>query len=226
MQTLRTAFSGLIATALLLILVIVADFHQRLQPTLEMATQTRQAAVFTGQFDRIDAALALFDQGRIDQLLISGVGQGSGLRPETLADQFKFSPAAREALRRGDILLSPDAQDTFQNAAETGCWLKNLHPSSGVILITSVSHLPRASIVLERSLPAGTPVYRSSPPITDTDRTSRRGELGKFILSWLITLMPGFRQTPGQSPPAGFSTVNLSPDDLSLCNPGTQDASP
>ncbi len=211
MQILRTALSGLIASAALLILLIVADFFQRLDPTLDQAGQTRRAVVFTGQFDRIDAALALFDQGRIDRLLISGVGIGSGLRPETLADQFNFSPAARAALRAGDIVLSPDAQDTFQNAAETACWLRDLGPQTGVILITSVSHLPRASITLERSLPPGIPVYRSAPPFTDTDRTIQREELGKFILSWLASLRPGFRQ---------------SPDHLALCMPGTGSADP
>ncbi len=208
MQTLRTALSALIATAVLLALLIVADFFQRLAPTLDAAGQTRRAVVFTGQFDRIDAALALFDQGRIDQLLISGVGIGSGLRPETLADQFNFSLAARAALRSGDILLSPDAQDTFQNAAETACWLRALPPQAGVILISSVSHLPRASITLERALPPGIRVYRSSPPITDTDRAIQREELGKFILSWLASLTPRFRQPP---------------DHLALCKP-TPDA--
>lgn len=211
LQILRTALSGFVATAVLLILLIVADFFQRLRPTLDQADQTGHAVVFTGQFDRIDAALALFNQGRITKLLISGVGVGSGLRPETLADQFNFSPAARAALRAGDILLSPDAQDTFQNAAETACWLRDLEPQTGVILITSVSHLPRASITLERSLPPGIPVYRSAPPITDTDRTIQREELGKFILSWLASLRPGFRQ---------------SPDHLALCEPGTGSADP
>jgi uncharacterized SAM-binding protein YcdF (DUF218 family) len=201
LQTLRTALSALIAAAVLLALLIVADFFQRLAPTLDAAGQTRRAVVFTGQFDRIDAALALFDQGRIDQLLISGVGIGSGLRPETLADQFNFSPAARAALRSGDILLSPDAQDT-------ACWLRALPPQAGVILISSVSHLPRASITLERALPPGIRVYRSSPPITDTDRSIQREELGKFILSWLASLTPRFRQPP---------------DHLALCKP-TPDA--
>ena len=211
MQILRTALSGFIATAILLILVIVADFFQRLHPTLDQAGQTSHAVVFTGQFDRIDTALALFDQGRITKLLISGVGIGSGLRPETLADQFNFSPAARAALRTGDIVLSPDAQDTFQNAAEAACWLRALDPQAGVILISSVSHLPRASITLERALPPGVPVYRNAPPVTDTDRGIQREELGKFILSWLASLRPGFRQ---------------SPDHLALCRPGTGSADP
>ncbi len=211
MQSLRTALSALIATAILLALLIVADFFQRITPTLDASAQTRRAVVFTGQFDRIDAALDLFDQGRIDQLLISGVGIGSGLRPETLADQFNFSPAARAALRAGDILLSPDAQDTFQNAVETACWLRDQSPQTGVILISSVSHLPRASITLERALPPGFPVYRSSPPITDTDRAIQREELGKFILSWLASLTPRFQQPP---------------DHLALCKPTADGTNP
>ncbi len=194
MQILRTVLEGLVVTVLMLAIVIVADFQQRLEPRMTGASATRTAVVFTGQFDRIDAALALFEEGQVDRMLISGVGPGSGLRPETLADQFNFSPRARAALGSGEIQLSADPVDTFQNAAETACWLGNPAPLGGVILVTSVSHMPRASITLERALPAGTPIYRATPARTAIDTAALRTEFGKFVYSWLYSLTPASRR--------------------------------
>lgn len=188
-------------------MVILSDFSKRQAPLLPATNDARIGIVFTGQFDRIDTALQLLDQGKIDRLMISGVGPGSGLFPDTLADQFDFSPRARAALLTGDIVLSPDAIDTFDNAAEVACWLRanTVQADAAVILITSVSHMPRASITLQRALPATTPIYRISPPMTDMDRAAQRPELGKFIFSWLATLWPS-AQRPG--------------DHLSLCAGG------
>lgn len=192
-QMLRTVLEGLVVTLLMLAIVIAADFRLRLEPRMAGAAASRTAVVFTGQFDRIDAALALFDAGQIDRMLISGVGIGSGLRPETIADQFNFSSRAREALRLGEIQLSSDPVDTFQNASETACWLGNPPPEGGVILVTSVSHMPRASITLERALPAGTPIYRATPARTAIDSAALRPEFGKFVYSWLYSLTPAAR---------------------------------
>lgn len=195
LSSLRAAISGLLATLVFVALVILADFQHRQAPDPLTTDTASIAIVFTGQFDRIETALNLFDQGRVKQLFISGVGPGSGLRPETLADQFDFSPRARAALQSGEILLSPDAIDTFDNAAETACWLRTQPAAAraSVILVTSVSHMPRASITLERALPAGTRVHRISPPETDLDRAAQRVEQGKFVYSWIATLFPASR---------------------------------
>jgi uncharacterized SAM-binding protein YcdF (DUF218 family) len=191
---LRTLVEGLVVTLFMLAAVIVADFLQRLEPRMAGAAAARTAVVFTGQFDRIDTALALFEADQVDQMLISGVGPGSGLRPETLADQFNFSPRARAALRSGEIQLSSDPVDTFQNAAETACWLGNPPPQGGVILVTSVSHMPRASITLERALPAGTMIFRATPAQTAIDTAALQTEFGKFVYSWLYSLTPSGRR--------------------------------
>lgn len=190
---LRSIGASLLVTIALVAMVILSDFNKRQLPLLPARNDARIGIVFTGQFDRIDTALQLFDQGKIDRLMISGVGPGSGLFPETLADQFDFSPRARAALLTGDIVLSPDPVDTFDNAAEVACWLRanNIPTDAAVILITSVSHMPRASITLQRALPPSTPIYRFSPPMTDIDRAAQQPELGKFVFSWLATLMPG-----------------------------------
>ncbi len=194
MQIIRTALEGLIVSLLLLAIVIVADFQRRLDPVMTGADTARTAVVFTGQFDRIDAALALYEQDKVDRLLISGVGPGSGLRPTTLADQFNFSSRARAALASGEIQLSADPLDTFQNAAETACWLGNPPPKGGVILVTSVSHMPRASITLERALPKGTMIFRTTPARTAIDDAALRIEFGKFAYSWIYSLLPAARQ--------------------------------
>lgn len=205
LHILRVALSSLIVTALMLAFVILSDFKQRLEPRMSGAEATRTAVVFTGQFDRIDAALALFEDRKIDRLLISGVGPGSGLRPETLADQFNFSPRARAALLSGEIRLSADPIDTFQNAAEAACWLRSLPPQAGVILVTSVSHMPRASITLERALPRPFTVFRATPPRTAIDDAALRIEFGKFVYSWVYSLLPTAR------PPAPHLTLCVAP---------------
>lgn len=195
----------------MLAIVIVADFQQRLQPSMAGAETAQTAVVFTGQFDRIDTAIALFEKGAVDRLLVSGVGPGSGLRPNTLADQFNFSPRARAALASGNIRLSADPVDTFQNAAETACWLGNPPPQGGVILVTSVSHMPRASITLERALPKGNKIYRATPPRTAIDTAALRIEFGKFVYSWLYSMLPAARQPAAHLTLCPAATAAITP---------------
>lgn len=192
MQSLRQAVNAFIVTCLMLAAVILADYRERLTPTTDAPPPV--AVVFTGQYDRIETALRLFDQGRIDRMLISGVNPKAGLRPETIADQFRFSIAARAALAAGDIRLSPDAADTFQNAAETACWLGRQPGLREVLLVTSPSHMPRASITLERALPAGMRVHRATPPATEEDQEKGRTEFVKFAAAWIATLFPQYRR--------------------------------
>ena len=192
MEFLRLTVAALIVTGLLLLGVIAGEFRDRQQPTL--TTSVPVAVVFTGQYDRIELALRLFDLGGIDRLLISGVNPKAGLFPDTIADQFRFSEAARAALAAGRIRLSPDAADTFQNAAETACWLSGQADVTDVLLVTSSSHMPRASITLQRALPPGVRLHRVTPPETADDRAKQQTEFVKFAAAWVATLFPAGRR--------------------------------
>ncbi len=107
------------------------------------------AIVFTGQFERTHAGLDLLRQGQIEQLFISGVNPGAGMRIERFADEFGLDARLRSALEAGRINLGPRAQSTSQNALETACWLRARHLSGPILLITSQAHMPRASLALE-----------------------------------------------------------------------------
>ncbi len=194
MQALRQAVAAVIVTGLFLLAVIFGQFRER--DALTPEARVPFAVVFTGQYDRIETALALFEQGRFDRMLISGVNPKAGLSPDTIADQFRFSPMARAALSSGKIELSPDAADTFQNASETACWLAAIGGVTDVLLVTSPSHMPRASITLQRALPAGVRVHRAITAPRADDQAQRRKEFAKFAAAWVATLFPAGRR-PG-----------------------------
>ncbi len=192
MEFLRLSVAALIVTGLLVLAVIAGEFRERQRPTL--AASVPVAVVFTGQYDRIETALRLFDLGGIERMLISGVNPKAGLSPDTIADQFRFSDKARAALASGDIRLSADAADTFQNAAETACWLSGQAGVTDVLLVTSPSHMPRASITLQRALPPGVRLHRATPAETQDDRDKQQTEFVKFAAAWVATLFPAGRR--------------------------------
>ena len=108
--------------------------------------------VFTGQFNRVHAGLALFERGAISPLLVSGTNPPVGIPLVGFAQQFQLRPILQAALANGTLMLDPHATDTLQNAAQTSQWLA-IHPTTrAVVLITSRFHMPRASVALEQVL--------------------------------------------------------------------------
>jgi len=123
----------------------------------------------------------------------SGVNGGAGITPQNFADQFRVSSTARAALNSGQIILAPDANTTIENALETACWLHNQPGVHDIVLITGLSHMPRASWALESALAGSVSVRRLSPDIPRAgDARSRANmyELLKFGVTVLLTLMP------------------------------------
>lgn len=117
----KIALIGALVCLLLGVLGTLAlEFRQRLEVT-STDTRTQAAVVFTGQFNRVNAALELFEDGQITRLFISGVNPGAGIEAETFADQFNLSPRVRQALHTGQITLGERAGSTLENARETAC---------------------------------------------------------------------------------------------------------
>jgi uncharacterized SAM-binding protein YcdF (DUF218 family) len=129
------------------------DFRRPPEQEVEGASA---AVVFTGSFDRIDVGLRLLASGSVTRLFISGVNGAAGLNPDSFVEQF--------SARNPDIVDLPQivkccvelgqlANDTVQNALETGCWLRRAGLADPILLITSKDHMARALLALSASLP-------------------------------------------------------------------------
>tara|TARA_R110002049_G_C9160812_1_gene560983 strand:- start:1822 stop:2445 length:624 start_codon:yes stop_codon:yes gene_type:complete len=185
-----------IASAVVLISLavsLVREFSIRSVAPSDTADLPTTAVVFTGQFDRVELALSLFDQGRLDRIFISGVNNRAGITPQGFADQFRISSNARAALASGQIILAPDADTTIENALETACWLDTQQGIGEIVLITGHSHMPRASWALEGALAKPVLVRRVSPDGSGAgDARSRWNmtEVLKFGVTVPLTLLP------------------------------------
>lgn len=173
LSVLLVAIVLLISTA-----ALVREFVIRSEVSAEVTDLPKTAVVFTGQYDRTELALQLFDQGRLDRIFISGVNGGAGMSVKNFAQQFRLSPKARAALETGQIILSPDANTTIENALETSCWLNRQSDVREIVLITSRLHMPRASWALESALTSNVRVHRLSPEAPPGDDGGDGGDGG------------------------------------------------
>ena len=188
---LQKSFYLFLIVGTILFVSVLHDFWTRLGAPLPHGGLPDVAVVFTGQFDRIELALALFDNQRINQLFISGVNPLAGIDLDNFAAQFAVSSAVISALAVGEIMLGPDANSTFENAVETACWLAQSQEIGAVILITGRYHMPRASLTLERAVPSQLEIIRVSPDGPGGALSGvARSEFTKFLATWVLTLMP------------------------------------
>ncbi len=97
--------------------------------------------IFTGGKTRLSVALSLFEAGKSQYLLISGVN------PES-----NFPQMVSHLSNKSNITLGYDALDTVGNAGETAKWARD-HNIKSIRLITSNYHMPRSLFELRRTLP-------------------------------------------------------------------------
>lgn len=180
----------------------VREFSIRSQLSVDATVLPTTAVVFTGQYDRIELALQLFDQGRLDRIFISGVNGGAGISVKNFAEQFQLSLNARAALDAGHIILATDANTTIENALEAACWLDKQPNVREIVLIAGRYQMPRASWALESALSRPISVLRLSPETSSTGDKQLRSnmrELMRFGVTVPLALIPR-RLWPGDRP--------------------------
>ena len=100
----------------------------------------------TGGADRIGTAFRLLEDGRAEQLLVSGVAHSAAL-PD-LARLAGLDPAALAPR----VTLGRAATSTYGNAEETAEWVSE-HGIRSLIVVTAGYHMPRALLELRRAMP-------------------------------------------------------------------------
>lgn len=170
----------------------LAEFDAFAPPSEEAIRRATVAVVFTGDYARIDEALKLLAAGRVPRLYISGVNSGAGLDKATLVTQFT---ARNPELSRWDKLaaccvdMGEAAENTFQNAFETQCWLKRRAMKGPLLLITGREHMARALTLLARAAP-NTEVIPF--PVEDAlSDEARSEEWFKYVVTLVLTRVPG-----------------------------------
>jgi uncharacterized SAM-binding protein YcdF (DUF218 family) len=105
--------------------------------------------VLTGGDDRLATAFQMLDEGRADQLLVSGVPVDVTLRDMERSAHLARPPADSH------VTLGHHAQTTVGNADETAAWVA-AHGLRSLIVVTAGYHMPRALLELQRAMPTVT----------------------------------------------------------------------
>ena len=104
------------------------------------------AIVLTGGSNRVSAGLDLLAQGKIRNLLISGVHKNA-TRREVIKEA-----GYEKKLPDCCITLGHEAENTIGNAQEAHKWLTQ-HETATVYIVTSNYHMPRAMMEFRHALP-------------------------------------------------------------------------
>jgi uncharacterized SAM-binding protein YcdF (DUF218 family) len=105
--------------------------------------------VLTGGEDRLATAFQMLNEGRADQLLVSGVPDAVSLRDMERSAHLTRPPADSH------VTLGHHAQTTVGNADETAGWVAAHHIRT-LIVVTAGYHMPRALLELSRAMPTVT----------------------------------------------------------------------
>lgn len=132
-----------------------------------------QVTEFTEAADRLTAPLALYQQDRLDYLLLTG---GSSQVLYTLPSEADMAARYLRDMQIPDtaILRETRSRNTYENAAFTQALLQEQYPHARrLLLVTSAWHMPRAKACFDRVGLAVTPYpvdfMRSFSPPTPAD---------------------------------------------------------
>jgi uncharacterized SAM-binding protein YcdF (DUF218 family) len=152
----RVAARVFLGLALVSAAVEYLSFDSFSVPSLDRIRQVSAAVVFTGQFERVDVGLRLADAGAVSRLYISGVNGNAGMDPAHFVEQFSTRNPDIADLRRlvaCCVEWGQRADNTFQNARDTKCWVERRGLTGSLLLITSRQPMARAMTALSNALP-------------------------------------------------------------------------
>jgi uncharacterized SAM-binding protein YcdF (DUF218 family) len=138
------------------IAVALVTFDSFSPPSAMEIRRASAAVVFTGAFERVDAGLQLLDSRAVPRLFISGVNGNAGISPLRFVSQFStrnLNIRDLQELKECCVQFGERADNTFQNALETKCWINGEGISGPLLLITSRLHMARARAALSGALP-------------------------------------------------------------------------
>jgi len=189
----RAAGSGFLSLALVGGAVGYVSFDSYSVPSLDRIRQVSAGVVFTGQFQRVDVGLRLADAGAVPRLYISGVNGNAGIDPAHFVEQFSVRNPDIADLRRlvaCCVEWGERADNTFQNAQGTKCWVDRRDLTGPLLLITSRQHMARAMAALSGALPDRVIVpYPVEDGLPTVGRTRMRTYL-KYLVTIVAARLP------------------------------------
>ncbi len=162
-------------------------------PSQVQIRQVSAAVVFTGKFERVDAGLRLVDAGAVPRLYISGVNGRAGILAASFVKQFSArNPDIPDLKRLVECCVEwgERAENTFQNAQDTKCWVDRRRLAGPLLLITSQRHMARAMAALSGTLPDRVIVpypVDDAPPLVGP---MRRSEYLNYLITIAVVHLP------------------------------------
>ena len=145
---------------------------------------TDAVVVLTGGTLRLDAGLAILDQGSAEKLFVSGVHRG--VEVSELLRQSRLNPDRMACC----VVLGYEASDTTGNAGETAQWVAEQGVET-IRLVTAGYHMPRSLLEFRAAMPEITivphPVFPTHVKVEDWYLYSGTAELlfGEYTKSLL-----------------------------------------
>jgi uncharacterized SAM-binding protein YcdF (DUF218 family) len=184
----RVAGRGFLGLALVSFALEYVSFDSFSVPFLDRIHQVSAAVVFTGQLERVDVGLRLADSDAVPRLYISGVNGNAGMDPLRFVEQFSIRNPDISDLRRLVACCAEwgkRANNTFQNAQDTKCWVDRRALTGPILLITSRQAMARAITALSGALPEREIIPY---PVEDGPPTDGRTRMRAY-LKYLVTIV-------------------------------------
>ena len=189
----RVAVRGFLGLALVSGAVGYVSFDSFSVPSLDRIRDVSAAVVFTGQFERVDVGLRLADTGAVPRLYISGVNENAGMDPAHLVEQFSIRNPDIADLRwlvACCVEWGQRANNTFQNAQDTKCWVDRRGLTGPLLLITSRQTMARAAAALSGALPDRVIVPYAVEDGLPTGSRTRMREYLKYLVTIVAARLP------------------------------------